>query len=117
MHRSRKSDLSSTRGAQTREGFALVLKAREIVETARLLRRDDAEGVILDILHELVAQAPAPVPPPPKVTRISGFLAKGAERANGHCTTCGALRRMLRHPAGHLTCADCLFDDVMSQDG
>ncbi len=91
-----------------RQDFALTLKAADIVEVARCMSKDEAKAFVVDILRELVRSKPVACQ-----SITSGFMAKAANHAVGTCE-CGQVNRVFRHPKGHLTCANCLVDDILA---
>ncbi len=92
-------------GAAQAQEYKLVLKAREVVETVRLARRAEAEGLVVDILRGLVAESV----PTKRERATSGFVSPVT-----NCPACGQVNRMFQRPCGELRCANCVLDELLA---
>lgn len=103
MNGSRKSD-AAAEGKDGQE-YGLALKAIDIVEIARCRPRAEAEGLVLDVLKDLVRS----IPPRARARRVSGCMA-----AAGSCPTCADYTRLFAKPDGALVCGACMMDELLS---
>lgn len=103
MNGSRKN--SALLGLCGGEDYGLLLKAIEIVEIAKCRPSDEAEGLVVDMLRELVQTVPKPV----RAKHISGCVA-----AVDTCPTCGDETRLFAKASGSLICGGCMMDELLA---